>query len=476
MENPVNTIVGSDQNASNSALAGEKLEDALLKQIDYYFSRQNLANDAYLVSQMDPDLWVPIEIIAGFKKVGILTTDATFIAHVMTKSPNVVVDTQKKMIKPSWKLQRNTIILRDMPADASAEEVRALFSGKFSITDTHSDVGNSWFISFDTEDTALDAMMWVRNQQFRGKEVKARMKSEHLLKTSTPYVTGALPETYGYFPTGAYMGPQAYPHIPQGQYWQVQADRPYRDRSQNPTSTVAQASYRGKGQVGFYGPGGNLDQVLMPTPLSTTPPRVSDQDDRKTGKSRKPKKAPESKPLPFVSVPQMNTQHFPPLGRQRAGSFKTGYSKDFKKFSRDDILRVIQTVTDIASTEILAAAKECGVLANSPNKTLEIANAPVPMATVIPAKPQEVVEPIKEWPQREWPEKQPTKVDTQPSPSPVDPSPMAEAQHEKLLQPILSPATPIKSMPKVPSYADIALGVSRTSSPPITQTPASTPQ
>lgn len=46
---------------------GEQLEDAVTKQIEYYFSRQNLATDAYLVSQMDSEMWVPISTIAGFK-------------------------------------------------------------------------------------------------------------------------------------------------------------------------------------------------------------------------------------------------------------------------------------------------------------------------------------------------------------------------------------------------------------------------
>lgn len=44
-----------------------QLEDAVMKQIEYYFSRQNLATDAYLVSQMDSEMWVPISTIAGFK-------------------------------------------------------------------------------------------------------------------------------------------------------------------------------------------------------------------------------------------------------------------------------------------------------------------------------------------------------------------------------------------------------------------------
>jgi len=180
---------------------------------------------------------------------------------------------------------------------------------------------------------------------------------------------------------------------------------------------------------------------------------------------------PENKPLSLVSVPQMNTQHFPPLGRQRAGSFKTGYAKDFRKFSRDDILRVIQTVTDIAGTEILPAAKECGVLASTPNKALEIANAP--LLTALPLPTEEVAELVKEWPQREWLGKQPPRIDTPPINNiEVPPAEVEKASQTKIaaVQPSLNTA---KSIPKVPSYADIALGVSRTSSPPIIQAPGS---
>lgn len=57
------------------------------------------------------------------QKVHILTHDAEHILRVMSKSPNVVVDTQRQAIKPSWKLQRNTIIIRDVPSDATEEEV-----------------------------------------------------------------------------------------------------------------------------------------------------------------------------------------------------------------------------------------------------------------------------------------------------------------------------------------------------------------
>ena len=52
---------------------GEALRDALAKQIDYYFSRTNLSNDAYLVSQMDAQMFVPIATICNFKLMKMLT-------------------------------------------------------------------------------------------------------------------------------------------------------------------------------------------------------------------------------------------------------------------------------------------------------------------------------------------------------------------------------------------------------------------
>ncbi|KAK2659723.1 hypothetical protein Ddye_006256 [Dipteronia dyeriana] len=44
-----------------------------VKQIDYYFSKENLVKDTYLRQKMDHQGWVPIKLIAGFNKVKLLT-------------------------------------------------------------------------------------------------------------------------------------------------------------------------------------------------------------------------------------------------------------------------------------------------------------------------------------------------------------------------------------------------------------------
>ena len=74
----------STQNSANNLnLPIDKLKEALLHQLEYYFSRENLAHDAYLISQMDADQYVEIEIIARFNQIKKLTTDVSLVTQVL---------------------------------------------------------------------------------------------------------------------------------------------------------------------------------------------------------------------------------------------------------------------------------------------------------------------------------------------------------------------------------------------------------
>ncbi|GAB2279467.1 hypothetical protein Dimus_014107 [Dionaea muscipula] len=48
-----------------------KLPEKIMHQIDYYFSNENLVKDIYLRKQMDEHGWVPITLIAEFRKVSL---------------------------------------------------------------------------------------------------------------------------------------------------------------------------------------------------------------------------------------------------------------------------------------------------------------------------------------------------------------------------------------------------------------------
>merc|ERR1739836_288248 len=81
---------GAGDQAANSSQAGipmDQLKQMLQHQLEYYFSRENLAHDSYLMSQMDADQFVPIAIIANFNQIKKLTSDIKLVTQVLRESP-----------------------------------------------------------------------------------------------------------------------------------------------------------------------------------------------------------------------------------------------------------------------------------------------------------------------------------------------------------------------------------------------------
>ncbi|RLN38707.1 la-related protein 1C [Panicum miliaceum] len=69
----------------------EQMRQEIRQQIEYYFSAKNLENDTFLKERMDEQGWVPLTLIAGFKKVFSKTTDMEFILDSILPSTEVEV-------------------------------------------------------------------------------------------------------------------------------------------------------------------------------------------------------------------------------------------------------------------------------------------------------------------------------------------------------------------------------------------------
>lgn len=76
--------------------------EAIIKQIDYYFSDANLVKDEFLRYKMDEHGWVPIELIANFPKVKKLTEDIELILNLLGNSSNVEVQGKKLRRRNDW--------------------------------------------------------------------------------------------------------------------------------------------------------------------------------------------------------------------------------------------------------------------------------------------------------------------------------------------------------------------------------------
>ncbi|XP_069834692.1 la-related protein 1B [Dendropsophus ebraccatus] len=71
------------------------LKEYLKRQIEYYFSAENLERDFFLRRKMDPQGFLPLSLIAGFHRVQSLTTDISLICEALKNSTVVDMVDQK---------------------------------------------------------------------------------------------------------------------------------------------------------------------------------------------------------------------------------------------------------------------------------------------------------------------------------------------------------------------------------------------
>ncbi|XP_030829967.1 la-related protein 4 isoform X1 [Strongylocentrotus purpuratus] len=179
---PDGQIVTAEDISQQEPPKGDDLRKLLQRQLEYYFSRENLANDRYLQSQMDSDQYVTIRTIANFNAVKKLTHDLQLVIEVLRESPFVQVDGKGEKVRPNHK--RCTVILREVPDTTPIEDVRALFTHehcpKFvSCEFAHN---NNWYITFESDSDAQLAYRHLRERvgHFQGKPIMARIKAKPL--------------------------------------------------------------------------------------------------------------------------------------------------------------------------------------------------------------------------------------------------------------------------------------------------------
>ncbi|UJR09182.1 hypothetical protein I4U23_013430 [Adineta vaga] len=177
---------------SDKPFSPEQLREKLRKQLEYYFSKENIVNDIYLQSQMDAENYVPISMIGNFKLIKRLTNDLQLIIDVLKESPLVEVDSEEKRVRSSDSKihlptrKRCIIILRNVPLDATDNEILGLFINDLCSVAAigcervlESDHSDCWYVTFNSEDDAQNAFLYLtrENISIRGQKILARMKA-----------------------------------------------------------------------------------------------------------------------------------------------------------------------------------------------------------------------------------------------------------------------------------------------------------
>lgn len=174
----------------------ESLSVAVRTQVEYYFSKENLRTDSFLQSKMDSQNAAPLATVMGFPKIMALTRDPQVVIKSLESSHIVALVDGK--IKPKGS-GRSTIILREIPSNSSEESIREIFnySGAKPICSIRSEIGDTWFVTMESEEDAKDTIMDLKLKKrcFDNVPVKARLKTDAGLRSYYPTAT-VLPLAY----------------------------------------------------------------------------------------------------------------------------------------------------------------------------------------------------------------------------------------------------------------------------------------
>ncbi|CAI8615835.1 unnamed protein product [Vicia faba] len=118
-------------------------DQKILNQVEYYFSDLNLATTDHLMRfiNKDPHGFVPISVVASFKKIKSLITSHSQLANVLNNSSKLVVSEDGKKIKRHYsptdsdiqELQSRIVIAENLPEDHCHQNLLKVFSSVGSV-------------------------------------------------------------------------------------------------------------------------------------------------------------------------------------------------------------------------------------------------------------------------------------------------------------------------------------------------------
>ncbi|XP_047483164.1 uncharacterized protein LOC125035076 isoform X3 [Penaeus chinensis] len=161
-------------------LTRDQIQQLVAQQVEYFFSRENLSNDPYLISQMDSDQYVPVYILANCSQFKSITKDHSIIVEALKESPFVQLDEENNRVRPNYK--RCIVILREIPESTPVEEIEAMFKSDecpkvVSCEFVHN---SSWYVTFESDEDAQKAYWYLRGvvKTFKDKPILARIKTK----------------------------------------------------------------------------------------------------------------------------------------------------------------------------------------------------------------------------------------------------------------------------------------------------------
>ncbi|XXG67709.1 hypothetical protein AAC387_Pa06g0986 [Persea americana] len=126
----------TSSSSPSKPVLSDDLRHKIVHQVEYYFSDENLPKDKFLLKYVKKDKgFVPIAVIASFRKMKKLVQDNSLIETALRTSSQLVVSSDGKKVKRLHPLldsniedvKSRTVLVENLPEDYSTESIQQIF-------------------------------------------------------------------------------------------------------------------------------------------------------------------------------------------------------------------------------------------------------------------------------------------------------------------------------------------------------------
>ncbi|CAG9334259.1 unnamed protein product [Blepharisma stoltei] len=153
----------------------------LVDELKRIFSLENLEKDPSLVFSMNPDLWIPLDLIAHLEPIISITKDKRLLRAAL-KEANLEYDAEMECVRARVEIPRTTLIIRDV----DCHEGLMMILGEFDYKNIDHE-GKTWLISFGNEEETIKAALTLREKGLKT-AVQSTNTYVHLLTKANNFI------------------------------------------------------------------------------------------------------------------------------------------------------------------------------------------------------------------------------------------------------------------------------------------------
>lgn len=144
-------------------------------------SLESFAKHRDLLDHMDEDGYIHLKTILSSPSIVELSASLEEIQSAIKSSDKLQLSSDESSVRLVIPVERKTLILREVPKEATESEIRALLPDQ-PIVQMRQEVDSIWFLVFDSESSALQALHRLQSATLHSQPLKARVKSEFYKK------------------------------------------------------------------------------------------------------------------------------------------------------------------------------------------------------------------------------------------------------------------------------------------------------